>query len=133
MPARNHSASRLMNLVSSYLAFARPVSSSSSEMAKTFFPSLFLRDTWVCLNRLTSEHWFGIPEFQLTRCIPEATQDASGMNSNLQQNLNAYISPWLSHKTRYYSIIYTHTLCGIFEQDCVVCHPKGTSISQGGL
>jgi hypothetical protein len=52
---------------------------------------------------------------------------------NFQQKLNAYLSPWLSHKTGYYSILNTHTLRGVFEQDRVVCHPKGTSIRQGGL
>ena len=52
---------------------------------------------------------------------------------NLQQSLNAYLSPRLSHKTGQYSIVYAHTLRGVFEQDRVVCHPKGTSISQGSL
>ena len=49
-PARNHSASWLMNLVSSIAALTRPLLSSLSDKAKIFLPSLFLKETWIWLN-----------------------------------------------------------------------------------
>ena len=48
-PAKNCSATSLMNLVSSYLAPSRPCPVSDPGYAKILFPSESLNDTWMCL------------------------------------------------------------------------------------
>lgn len=54
MPAKNHSASWLINFVSSYAAPLRPNFSSESDTANEFFPLLSLSDTWTCLTEEVS-------------------------------------------------------------------------------